>query len=65
MKNSEIKQLTTKEILEKIGDEKNTLNRLKMSHAVSPLENPNKITDVKRDIARLKTELRSRELSEN
>ncbi|MEA3447666.1 MAG: 50S ribosomal protein L29 [Bacteroidota bacterium] len=64
MKNSEIKQLTTKEILEKIGDDKNTLNRLKMSHTVSPLENPNKITDVKRDIARLKTELRSRELSE-
>jgi large subunit ribosomal protein L29 len=64
MKNSEIRQLTTKEILEKIGDEKNTLTRLKMNHAVSPLENPNKITDVKRDIARLKTELRKRELSE-
>ncbi|MGC9331412.1 MAG: 50S ribosomal protein L29 [Bacteroidales bacterium] len=64
MKNSEIKQLTTKELVEKIGDNKNTLNRLIMSHAVSPLDNPNKITDVKRDIARLKTELRSRELSE-
>ena len=64
MKNSEIRQLTTKEILEKIGDEKNTLTRLKMNHAVSPLENPNKITDVKRDIARLKTELKKRELSE-
>ncbi len=64
MKNSEIRQLTTKEILEKIGDEKNTLTRLKMNHAVSPLENPNKITDVKRDIARMKTELKKRELSE-
>lgn len=64
MKNSEIRQLTTKELQEKIADEKNTLNKLKISHAVSPLENPNKISEFKRNVARLMTELRSRELSE-
>ncbi|MFO7789501.1 MAG: 50S ribosomal protein L29 [Bacteroidota bacterium] len=61
MKNSEVRQLTTKEVIEKISDDKNTLTKLKLSHAVSPLENPNKITDIKRDIARLKTELKKRE----
>lgn len=64
MENSEIRQLSTKDIHERIEDDKNTLTRLKISHAVSQLENPNKLKEVKRNIARLKTELRSRELSE-
>jgi len=64
MKTSEIKELTTKEILEKIEIEKETLVRLRLNHAVSPLENPFKMTEAKRNIARLKTVLRQRELSE-
>ncbi|NOQ24242.1 MAG: 50S ribosomal protein L29 [Bacteroidales bacterium] len=65
MKSSEIKELTTKELVEKIDTEKTQLTRLKLNHAVSPLDNPLKITETRKDIARLKTELRKRELNEN
>lgn len=64
MKTSEIKELTTKEIVERIDIEKENLVRLRLNHAVSPLDNPLKLKDVKRNIARLKTILRQRELSE-
>ncbi|HSM49496.1 MAG TPA: 50S ribosomal protein L29 [Draconibacterium sp.] len=65
MKTSEIKELTVKEIVEKLQVEKENLVRLKLNHAVSPLDNPMKIKVSKRDIARLKTVLRERELKEN
>ncbi len=65
MKSSEIKELTDKEINEKVDDLKNVLTRMRINHAVSPLDNPNKITDTKKDIARLKTEMRKRQLNEN
>ena len=65
MKASEIKELSTLEIKERIDDYRNVLTRMRLNHAVSPLENPNKIGDSKRDIARLKTELRFRQLNEN
>jgi large subunit ribosomal protein L29 len=64
MKNSEIKDLTTQEIIEKIEEEKKLLVRLRINHKVSNLDNPHKISESKRFIARLKTELRKRELSE-
>ncbi len=65
MKTSEIKELTDKEILEKIQLETETLVRLNMNHAVSPLDNPMKIKVARRNIARLKTVLRQRELNQN
>ncbi|MDD2380110.1 MAG: 50S ribosomal protein L29 [Mariniphaga sp.] len=65
MKTSEIKELTTKEIVEKIQVEKENLVRLRLNHAVSALDNPMKIKDSKKNIARLKTILRQRELSDN
>ena len=65
MKTSEIKELTTKEIVEKIQVEKENLVRLRLNHAVSPPDNPMKIKDSKRNIARLKTVLHQRELSDN
>jgi large subunit ribosomal protein L29 len=64
MKISEIQEMTTKEIVEKIELEKETLVRLRMNHAVSPLDNPMKIKEAKKNIARLKTVYRQRELSE-
>jgi large subunit ribosomal protein L29 len=64
MKTSEIKELTVKEIVEKLQVEKENLVRLKLNHAVSPLDNPMKIQDSKRDIARLQTVLREIELKE-
>ena len=65
MKNSEIQQLTLKELEERILDEQNMLTRMKLNHTVSPLENPLKIRETKKIIARLKTELRRREIEEN
>ncbi len=38
---------------------------MRLNHAVSPLDNPNKIGETKKDIARLKTELRARQIKEN
>ena len=60
MKSSEIRELTTKELIERIEDEKNMLVRLRLNHAVSPLDNPHKITKQKRTIARLLTEMNLR-----
>jgi large subunit ribosomal protein L29 len=65
MKNSEIIELTTKEIAERIDAEKDKLKRMRLNHAVSPLDNPIEIKEVKRGIARLKTEMRKRQLTEN
>jgi len=64
MKTSEIKELTTKEIVERIDIEKENLVRLRLNHAVSPLDNPLKLKEAKKSIARLKTILHQRELSE-
>ena len=55
--------LTTEEIKEKIETEKAALTKMKMNHAVSPLENPMLIRTTRRNIARLMTELRKRELN--
>ena len=65
MKVSEIKEMTNNEIVERLQIEKENLVRLRLNHAVSPLENPNKLKETKATIARLNTILRERELNEN
>ena len=60
MKNSEIKEFTTKEVIEHIDDEKNLLIRQRLNHSISPLENPLKIKETRRNIARLMTEFNKR-----
>jgi large subunit ribosomal protein L29 len=62
MKNSEIKELTTKELIEKAEDEKALLVRMRLNHTISPLDNPNKIGESKKLVARYKTEIRKREI---
>ncbi len=64
MKNSEIKELTTPEIVEKLDVQRAALTRLRLNHAISPLENPLQIKETRRDIARLMTELRQRQLTD-
>ena len=64
MKNSEIVQMTTAELKEKVVAEKAALNKLVMNHTVTPLENPMQIRATRKTIARLLTELRKRELTE-
>ena len=60
MEQKVIRELTTSEILERMDEEQRQLTKLKLNHAVSPLENPNKIKAYRKTIARLKTELRYR-----
>lgn len=60
MKNSEILNLTTEEIIAQIAEEKATLSKLKFAHAVSAIENPNRIKFARKAIARLQTELSNR-----
>ena len=65
MKMQEIHELTTQELREMIKDKKQHLAQLRLTHAISPLENVHEIRNAKRLIARLLTELRQRELVEN
>ena len=63
MKTSEIKELSNPDLLERIDTEKNMLVRLKLNHAITPLDNPKKLKEAKLTVARLLTELRKRELN--
>jgi large subunit ribosomal protein L29 len=63
MKTNEIKELETKELAERIEAEVAKYEQMKFNHTVAPLENPSLIKAARRDIARLKTELRQRELN--
>ena len=64
MKNSEIIQMTTAELREKVEIEKAALNKQTMNHTITPMENPMLIRDARKTIARIMTELRKRELTE-
>ncbi|MCG8698831.1 MAG: 50S ribosomal protein L29 [Bacteroidales bacterium] len=57
MKASELIELTVKELEEKIENEESFLTKQRLNHAVSPLDNPLKIRETRRNIARLKTVL--------
>ena len=60
MKNSEILELSTEEIVAKINEERANLTKLRFAHTVSAIENPMRINKVRKDIARLNTELTNR-----
>ncbi len=64
MKGSEIRELTKEELMERLESEESMMVRMKMNHAVSPLDNPNKIIETRKDIARLKTEVTARQIQE-
>ena len=63
MKTNEFKGIETKELVEKLETEVAKYNQMKLNHAIAPLENPSQIKAARRDIARMKTELRQRELN--
>jgi len=63
MKNSEILELTTEELTARVGEERANLTKLKFAHAVSAIENPTRISKVRKDIARLNTELTKRKVA--
>jgi len=64
MKTSEIKELSTSDLLERIDTEKTNLVRMKLNNAITPLENTQKLKEAKFTVARLLTELRARELKQ-
>jgi large subunit ribosomal protein L29 len=61
MKTSEIRELSTPDLVERIDTEKTMLVRMKLNHAITPLDNTQKLKQAKITIARLLTELRARE----
>ena len=63
MKASDIRKMSAAELENKLGELKKDLFQLRLQHATNQLENPVKIAEVKRDIARVKTIIRELELA--
>ena len=63
MKIAEIRELSTAELQERVEADVMRYAQMKLNHAISPLENPEFLKKMRRDIARMKGELRSRELN--
>ena len=62
MKNSDIRALTVAELKEKIISEKEAMRKIQFAHKISSIENPMRINQTRKLIARLNTELRAKEL---
>ena len=65
MKSTEIREFTLKELEERIETHEAQLQKLRMNHAVSPLDNPMKIKEMRKTIARMKTILSERTREQN
>ena len=61
MKNSELQSLTVEELRQKLDAEKEGMTKLKFAHAISPIENPMKIRQSRKLIARIETVLKQKE----
>lgn len=57
-----LKELSDKELQERLEAEQMQLVKIKINHAVSPLENPNVISEARKNVARINTEIRMRQL---
>ncbi|MEP6950734.1 MAG: 50S ribosomal protein L29 [Ginsengibacter sp.] len=57
-----LKEMNEADLKSKIGEDELRIKKLKFAHAVSPLENPMSIRGVRKDLARLKTELKKKKL---
>lgn len=64
MKQQEIQDLSLAELKDRLNEETQTLSKLVFNHTVSAVENPMRIRHARRGIARMKTEVRKRELQE-
>ena len=63
MKIAEIREIATNELAERIEAEVANYNQMVLNHSISPLDNPVQIKKLRRTIARMKAELRQRELN--
>ena len=64
MKQKEVKELSIEELDEKLQSFKKELYDMKMTHAISPIENPMQIKNLRKTVARINTELTSRSVQE-
>ena len=64
MKASEIRELTAEELSAKLGELKKDLFMLRMQHATNHLDNPTRISATRRDIARVLTVIREKQIAE-
>ena len=60
--NKSLKELNETDLRARIQEDELRLKKLEFAHAISPLENPQSIRSLRRDVARLKTELKKKEL---
>ena len=63
MKIKEVRERETNDLVERIDAEVAKYNQMKLNHAITPMEKPSEIKATRRDIARMKTVLRERELN--
>jgi large subunit ribosomal protein L29 len=63
MKQQVVAELSSAELKERLVEEQQQLIKLTLNHAISPIENPNKIKEQRKTIARIHTEIRKRELN--
>lgn len=64
MKINEIREFTDTELRERELAERDNLTKMKLSHAITPLDNPQSIKETRRTIARMQTEARMRQLKQ-
>ena len=64
MKNSEIQALSLEELTGKLTAEKDSLAKLKFAHAITPIENPMRLKEAKKLVARISTEIRAKQLAQ-
>lgn len=62
-KGTDLKDLTVPELQDKLQEERSTLTKLRFSHTVSPIESPMRLRTKRKEVARILTELRQRELA--
>ena len=62
-KGTDLKDLTLVELQDKLQDSRGTLNKLRFNHAVSPIDSPMQLRSKKKEVARILTELRKREIA--
>ena len=65
MKIKDIRELTDNEIRARITEDEEMLLKMRFNHAISEIENPSKLRETKRAIAKMNTVLRERELNNN
>ena len=63
MKTAEIKEMPTNDLKERVEAEVANYQQMVLNHSISPLDNPAQIKQLRRTIARMKTDLRKRELN--